>query len=48
MIVSDIDTMADDYYAGEYEGNENALKIFGDDDFMLFLLYADQIKQTVI
>ena len=43
MIVSDIDTMADDYYAGEYEGNENALKIF-----MLFLLYADQIKQTVI
>ena len=26
MIVSDIDTMADDYYAGEYEGNENALK----------------------
>ena len=37
MIVSDIDTMADDYYAGEYEGNENALKIFGDDDFYALL-----------
>ena len=27
MIISDIDTMADDFYLGEYEGNENALKI---------------------
>ncbi len=37
MIISDIDTMADDFYLGEYEGNENALKIFGDDDFYALL-----------